>query len=245
MWARCCFDGEIASSVDIADILFVNNDTGEMQYDTNGEIFRTIVVTFLLSSEGQCETDISKHKLDKSHGKMKDLDSGSRRSNYNSGHSEDFSHSAPSSPRADSIQDEATSASDQSTANASPSDEDFTSSSKEFFNASRKRQLKDSSQYNNKKVNRRKGARKLSGKSSSKNVTKQTMGKHSGDLQTTPAYYLRGKLIHRNLLTSRPSMIDKSYFIYKNFLKNPNDGVFDDKVPNYMLECYRFRYLIQ
>ncbi|KAI8849708.1 hypothetical protein BC829DRAFT_442773 [Chytridium lagenaria] len=71
--------------------------------------------------------------------------------------------SAPSSPPADNIQDEATSASDQSTANASSSDEEFTSSSKEFFKASRKRQLKDSSQYNHKKVNRRKDARKLSG----------------------------------------------------------------------------------
>ncbi|KAI8849709.1 hypothetical protein BC829DRAFT_442775 [Chytridium lagenaria] len=151
----------------------------------------------------------SSHKPDKSHGKMKELDYGSRRlsqgrgrlsssesrkpsrkrhrsdkvsklmssddDDYNSDHSEDFCHSAPSSPPADNIQDEATSASDQSTANASSSDEEFTSSSKEFFKASRKRQLKDSSQYNHKKVNRRKDARKLSGKLSSKNVTKQTI----------------------------------------------------------------------
>ncbi|KAI8846965.1 hypothetical protein BC829DRAFT_444962 [Chytridium lagenaria] len=137
------FDGEIPSFVDVADILFVNNDTGEMQYDTNGEVpFQkdALLKVFIILRK-------------------------SRR----------FIHSAPSSPPADNIQDEATSASDQSTANASSSDEEFTSSSKEFFKASRKRQLKDSSQYNHKKVNRRKDARKLAGRSSSKNVTKQTI----------------------------------------------------------------------
>ncbi|KAI8853692.1 hypothetical protein BC829DRAFT_413607 [Chytridium lagenaria] len=189
------FDGEIPSFVDIADILFVNNDTGEMQYDTNGEVpfqkdaLLKVFIILRKSRKGQCGTDISKHKPDKSHGKMKELDSGSRRLSQveiarqavKAGNprangidlTKRFYHSAPSSPPADNIQDEATSASDQSTANASSSDEE--SSSKEFFKASRKRQLKDSSQYNHKKVNRRKDARKLSGRSSSKNVTKQTI----------------------------------------------------------------------